>query len=84
MWYISIRLASIDKLKTSLFGQMGVNMLLHKHSYKILTQVETKSEAEQLYSMGLKPNTHSSFTKKYMVVAECSVCGKLKKFIMKA
>lgn len=55
-----------------------------RHSYDVVYQDETKSEAEQLASLGLRPNTHSSFVKKYIVILRCSKCGKIKQFVVRA
>jgi len=59
-------------------------MLFCKHDYELISEVDTKSEAEQLHSMGLRPMTLSSFTKKYILVLKCTVCGKIKKIVTKS
>jgi hypothetical protein len=50
----------------------------HKHNYLVLDKIETKSEAEQLSEMGLRPNTHSNYHKQYITILKCSICGKIK------
>ncbi len=56
---------------------------MHRHIYDIINQFETKSVAEQLHDMHLRPNTHTSFCKKYITDFKCSICGKLKRKIVK-
>lgn len=56
---------------------------MHRHNYEIINQFETKSETEQLHEMGLRPNTHSSFSKKYITDFRCSICGKQKRKVIK-
>ena len=57
---------------------------MHRHNYNIINQFETKSEAEQLHEMGLRPKTCSSFQKLYVTDFKCSICGKLKRKIVKS
>lgn len=54
-----------------------------KHNYNVISQIETKSQAEQLHEMGLRPNTHTYFNKKYVTILKCDKCNKIKKIVIK-
>ena len=51
---------------------------MHRHEYVLIDKTVTDSQAEILFEMGLRPNTHTSFTKKYVSVFQCRICNKLK------
>ena len=55
-----------------------------RHDYVKIESYETKSQAEQLHEMHLRPNTHSSFDKKYVTILKCTQCGKIKTIKVKA
>lgn len=54
-----------------------------KHNYSLVESIETKSEFEQVTEAGLRPNTHNSFSKKYIQIFKCEKCNKLKKMVTK-
>ena len=58
-------------------------MLFCNHDFIVLESYETKSQAEQLHDMQLRPNTYSSFTKKHVTILKCTKCSKIKKIIVK-
>jgi len=56
-----------------------LRQLFCNHDYSKTAHFVTQSEAEMLKEMGLQPNTHSNFQKKYITDYKCMKCRKLKR-----
>lgn len=54
------------------------------HVYAQIYHFETPSEADTLQAYGMKPNTHTSLTRKYVTDYQCSKCHKLHRKIVKS
>jgi len=57
---------------------------MHKHNFIVMNEFSTDSQAEQLCSMGLRPNTWTSFSKKYITDFKCTICNKMIRKIVKS
>lgn len=57
--------------------------LFCNHNWKELQHFEIPSEAENVRSMGYKPNTHMGLKVTYVTDYTCTKCGKLKRKVIK-
>jgi hypothetical protein len=49
------------------------------HDYEIINEFTVMSKAEMIHGLGLKPNTHTSFKRKYITDLKCNHCRKHKR-----
>jgi hypothetical protein len=49
------------------------------HDYEMTHEFEIPSKADMISSLGLKPNTHTSFKRKYITDMKCTNCKKHKR-----